>query len=155
MMQYNHLWEIYDKIAKDLYKKAIPVIKTIVNQKLEIAEWWKYKFFIETEKDWKEVFIPKIYEAKKWIKSARPLSTASGWEAVRVACVLRDAKILLANKRFGINWEFSFNDEIFWSQDADHQNVLIDSLFSSNFASQVFFITHVPSAIERIRELSW
>lgn len=152
-MYFDWLWEIYDFIAKDLYKKSLPIIKSIVNDKLSISSKWKYQFYIETEKDWKEVFIPKIHLVWESYQKSRSVSTLSWWEATWVATALREAFTLLASKRSWFQWSFWIFDETFWNQDWDHLNSLIDALMKNSFLKQVFLITHDSEAKEKIREL--
>lgn len=154
-MQYEHLWEVYDYIAKELYKKALPVIKNTVNDKLNISSKWKYQFHIETEKDWKEVFIPKIHLVWDTLENSRSVNTLSWWEATWVATALREAFTLLASKRSWFQWSFWVFDETFWNQDWEHLDSLIEALMKNSFLKQVFLITHDNEAKDKIRMLWW
>ena len=153
---YNELSETYWLIANKIFDEAIPIIETLVNKKISISSNWKYWFYIDTILDWKPVFAPKIYKISEWRElSSRSVRTLSWWEAVWIATALRDAKVFLASKRTWLTWEFNINDEIFWSQDEEHREILIESIFESNFATQVFFITHVSEVIEKVKDLWW
>lgn len=152
---YDKLWEIYDFIAKDLYKKSLPLIKTIVNKKLNLSSKWKYQFHIETEKDWKEVFIPKVHLIWDSLNNARSVNTLSWWEATWVATALREAFTMLASKRSWFQWSFWVFDETFWNQDWEHLDSLIWALMENSFLKQVFLITHDNEAKDKIRMLWW
>lgn len=152
-MYYDWIGEIYDFISKDVYKKSLPIIKNIVNKKLTVSSKGKYQFFIETKKEWKEVFIPKIYNINETEEQARAVKTLSGWEATWVAVALREAFALLASKRSGFSWDFGIFDETFWNQDQEHLDLLVSSILENSFLEQVFLVTHDEQAKEKIREM--
>lgn len=132
-----------------ILENSLPELERISNNILDQMSAGRHSMQFSTQRDakTKDTQIETLDILISDWAGTRPYESFSGGEQLRIDLAIRLGLAELLASRAGSKIEFTVLDEVFGSQDAEHRELIIDSLKAvSNRFKQVLVISHIEQA---------